>query len=429
MKTKKGLLVVLDGAGDRPQPELGGLTPLEAARTPNLDRLAAAGVCGLFDPLGPGIPVDTHVGLGVLLGLPWSDALGLPRGPVEAAGVGLPVQAGEVAMRCNFATVEPPASAGERWRIVDRRAGRIQDGTAELARELAEVDLGDGILARFRPATQHRAVLLLSGRELSGKVGDTDPGSAVREPRVEPCRALDPDDAAARRTAAAVERFLALARERLGSHPVNSARAERGLPPANGVITRGAGMLPALDSIVNRFGLRAAVVAAERTVLGLAELFRLTTLTSSTFTALPDTDLAGKAAAAREALETHDLVLVHVKAPDICSHDGDPRGKRDVLERVDEAFASLLEPVDLAIGIGADHSTDSARGDHYGDPVPAILYTPRGRRDAVESFGETACLAGGMGRLTGSQFLMSLLDAMDAVPTFRASNRSAFGLD
>ena len=118
----KGLLIILDGLGDRPQPQLEGRTPLEAARTPHLDALVSAGLCGLVDPLQPGLPVDTHTGSGILMGLAPESARRLARGPVEAAGVGFSVRPGEVALRCNFASVE---STGERWHVLDRRAGRI----------------------------------------------------------------------------------------------------------------------------------------------------------------------------------------------------------------------------------------------------------------------------------------------------------------
>lgn len=408
----KGLLIILDGSGDRPQPQLEGRTPLEFARTPNLDALAAAGLCGLVDPLRPGLPVDTHTGSGILMGLAPESARRLARGPVEAAGVGFCVRPGEVALRCNFASLE---SAGDRWRVLDRRAGRIGAGTAELAEELCEVELGEGIVATLRPATQHRAVLLLSGEGLSGNVGDTDPGPA--DPGfLLPCKPGDPEDAAAVRTAAAVDRFLEVARERLAAHAVNRERAERDEPLANGLITRGAGQFHELHSMVSELGLRAAVVAAERTILGLAELLRFTKVTEPGFTALRDTDLAGKARAARQALETHELVFLHVKATDICAHDRDPLGKREVFERVDAAFAALLEPGELVVGVAADHSTDSRSGHHYGDPVPALLYTPNGRRDAQASYGESACMSGGLGRLTGTDFLTSMLDAMGVVP-------------
>ncbi|MCP3920379.1 MAG: 2,3-bisphosphoglycerate-independent phosphoglycerate mutase [bacterium] len=425
MTANKGLMIVLDGLGDRPQEALAGQTPLEAARTPCFDRLADAGQCGLVDPVSPGVPVDTHTGCGILAGLPMGLAMELERGPVEAAGVGMTVHPGQVALRCNFATLEP---AGRKWRIVDRRAGRIRVGTEELAEGLARVNLGGGVHAKFRPATQHRGVLVLSGSGLSANVSDTDPGSAHDPCLVRVCRSLCPSDREAVRTAEAIDRFLDKACEHLSSHPINLARIERGERPANGLITRGAGMHRGAESIITRQGLSAAVVAAERSVLGLAALFGFEAQTDARFTALPDTDLHAKAAAAMAALQTHDFVLLHVKAPDICSHDQDPIGKRDVIEQIDAAFAPILQPGSVAIAVGADHSTDSSRGDHCGDPVPTILYEPAGRRDMVTSYGERDCSTGGLGRIRGDEFVRCLLSAMNAITTFRPSVRERLGL-
>ena len=196
---RRGVLVILDGLGDRPIPALGGATPLEAARTPNLDRLVVRGQCGLVDPGIPDMPVSTHSGTGMLLGIDPEDIRRLARGPVEAAGIGLAMRDGDVAMRCNFATLERHAGT---LRVLDRRAGRIASDTDELASALQNVALGDGISASLYPATQHRAVLCLSGLGLSGAISDTDPGERARLPApVLASQPLRPDDASAIKTA------------------------------------------------------------------------------------------------------------------------------------------------------------------------------------------------------------------------------------
>ncbi|MGB5741681.1 MAG: hypothetical protein WBM65_04560, partial [Sedimenticolaceae bacterium] len=156
----KGLMIILDGMGDRRCPALNGQTPLEAAVTPTLDRLARDGISGMVDPLLAGVPVGTHTGTGILMGLAPADATQLARGPVEAAGIGLVMQPGEVALRCNFATLKKD---GEGLGIEDRRAGRIREGTEELAAALRDIPLGGGITGGLYPTTQHRAVLALRG--------------------------------------------------------------------------------------------------------------------------------------------------------------------------------------------------------------------------------------------------------------------------
>ncbi|MCK4708256.1 MAG: phosphoglycerate mutase, partial [Gammaproteobacteria bacterium] len=138
----KGLMIILDGVGDRPNSALNGQTPLEAAKTPVMDKLLFAGCCGLVDPLSTGYPVDTHTGAAALMGMARADLVSLARGSVEAAGVGVDMRPGDILLRANFATMQDDGST-----IIDRRAGRISKGTAELSLTLQDVDLGDGITA------------------------------------------------------------------------------------------------------------------------------------------------------------------------------------------------------------------------------------------------------------------------------------------
>ncbi|MDJ0740033.1 MAG: alkaline phosphatase family protein [Gammaproteobacteria bacterium] len=418
MADSKGLLIIVDGLGDRSCPELGGQTPLEAASTPRLDRLAEQGISGLVDPLYPGVPVGTHTGTGALMGLAPRDAALLARGPVEAAGIELPVGPGDVLLRCNFATLSFEQG---RIQIADRRAGRIREGTHELAAVLQDLPLGDGITASLYPTTQHRAVLALRGPGLSAEVTDTDPGSGREALGALPASARDAGNAAALRTADAVNHFVHEAHRLLAAHPVNAGRNARGLPPANGILTRSAGVAGSLRNLVSYLGLKASVITGEQTVAGLGRLFGFRIVSGAGFTALPQTDLAGKWAAAVSELETSDLVFLHIKGPDICSHDRDPLGKKANLECID-AMLSDLRRDDLVIGVTGDHSSDSNRGRHCGDPVPCLLVTPNGRRDVVKRFDEAACMTGGLGRISATAFLITLLDGMAAIGNFRPAD-------
>lgn len=415
----KGLLIILDGVGDRSCPRLGGRTPLQVAATPALDRLARDGLTGMVDPLLAGVPVGTHTGTGVLMGLAPADAASLARGPVEAAGIGLDVQPGDVLLRCNFATL---IETGKTLGIQDRRAGRICEDTEELAAALHDVALGDGVTGNLYPATQHRAVLVLSGAALSSEITDTDPGSGREAAGVRLAQARDASDEAAQRTARAINRFVREAHRRLARHPVNADRQARGLLPANGILTRSAGSVAPLRNLVTRAGLRASVIAGERTVEGLGRLFGFHTIHRAGFSALPHTDLKGKLAAALDELERQDLVFLHIKGPDICAHDRDPVGKKDCVERIDRVL-SELQGADLVVGVTGDRSTDSNRGRHCGDPVPGLILAPNGRHDQVTAFDEASCVAGGLGRLSGTAFLLSLLDAMGAIGNYRPSDR------
>ena len=137
---RKGLFLILDGLGDSGIEAFAGKTPLEQARTPNLDRLISDGRGALVDPLYAGVPVGTHTGTGVLLGIPQSEIISMARGPIEAAGIGIHTEPGDVLIRCNFSTLE---ANNEGFRIIDRRAGRISGNTRELTRVLEDIDVGE----------------------------------------------------------------------------------------------------------------------------------------------------------------------------------------------------------------------------------------------------------------------------------------------
>ncbi len=412
----KCALLIIDGLGDLPIPELDGKTPLEAADTPILDRLAGGGLYGLVDPIIPGEIPNTHSGAGMLLGLLPEQAGRLKRGPVEASGAGRVLKAGEIAIRANFATLENRDGA---LMVTDRRAGRITTGTAELAALLSDVDLGDGVHANLVATDQHRGVLVLSGPGLDASISNTDPGDGALPAALEPCRPLS---AEAQLTAKKVNRFIAEAHRRLHDHPINIARLDEGKPPASGVITRGAGVRFSLDNVLHGYGISAAVLSGCNTVLGLGRIFGFDTISDPRFTATLDTDLQAKVAAVRSALRDHDMVFLHVKAPDICSHDRNPLAKRDFLQRLDEALAPLLE-TGAIIAIAADHTTNSNSGFHTADPVPALISQPGSDQSpspvkfapvkfAPVKFGEAACRQGTMPRQLSSEFLLKLIAMM-----------------
>jgi 2,3-bisphosphoglycerate-independent phosphoglycerate mutase len=417
----KGLLIILDGLGDRPVPGLGCSTPLEAAHTPYLDKLAAAGCCGLVDPLHPGMPVGAHTGTGVLFGISPPDILHLARGPVDALGTGLPVMPGDIALRCNFATLTADSKG---LAVVDRRAGCIGKDTMALAEALQDIPLDDGFTASFRPATGHRAVLRLSGPAPLPGLSDTDPGTCNGAEHVLTSQSLDAENPVGELAARALNSFVHQAHERLRDHPVNRQRVTDGRPPANGIITRDAGSIGNIRNIIHHLGLRAAAIAGDRSVIGLGHICGFTVTTRPEFTAMPDTNLTAKINAALAALNDHDLVFLHIKAPDIFAHDRDPLGKSAMLETIDNALAILYRE-EMLIGVTANYSSDSNTGCHCGDPVPAVLYSPAGRRDTCREFGEAGCLNGGLGRITGQGFLLTLLDAMGAMPAYRTID-SAF---
>lgn len=417
---QKGLIIILDGLGDRPSPELDGQTALEAANTPVMDKLVSKGRCGLVYPLSPGVPVDTHTGCGALIGIVPEDVKKLTRGPVEAAGVDLDMKPGDILCRANFATLEDDGV-----RIIDRRAERISEGTAELCQALQNMELKGGVIGSAFPASHHRVVLRLRGTNLSAAITDTDPRCTGIDRGVQTSQAIDPDDICAVKTAKALNDFSQQANKILARHPLNLKRITLGKLPANGLLFRGAGAAPIVRNLISHLGLTAAIITGERTLTGLGRLSNFSVIQQPGFTGMPDTDLSGKIQAARQALEDHDLVYVHIKAPDILSHSMDALGKKVFLELVDSAMAALSD-IDAVIGVSADHSTDSNTGHHCGDPVPSLLWARNGRIDAETTFNETACIRGGLGQITANGYLLTLLDAMGRVPNYHLSHSVFF---
>lgn len=409
--TPGSLLIILDGLGDRPCEVLGGKTPLESANTPCMDELVAQGQCGLVTPLIPGFPVSTHTGIAPLFGLPMEAAKKIQRGPVEAAGVELEMQNGDVLLRANFATFS------EEYKLHNRRAGRIQVDTELLADSLNTIDPINGVEVKLKQATGHRGVVRLRGENISPDVSDTDPERVARGNDIFSV-ALN-ETSAAKNTASIINQWSKKAHRILKQHPVNLAREEQGLLPANGVILREAGYYQRHKNILNTVGVKPVVIAGEATILGLAKLFDFETIYKPSFTALENTDIKGKFIAAKQALDRSSLVIVHFKAPDICAHDLNPIAKKQFIEAVDKELASVVDSAH-AIAITADHSTSSETGYHCGDPVPSLLYYSGIRRDVCNSFAEKLCMQGGINGLTANQLLITMLDGMGLMHNYKS---------
>ncbi len=408
--SKKAIVIIQDGIGDRPIGSLGQKTPLEAADTPNFDKLARQGICGLMDPLSPGIRVGTDVGILALLGYnPLRVYSG--RGPIEAAGVDIELKETDVAFRANFATVTDDG------KIVSRRAARIREGTKELAKALDGMALSDGTRVIFRPATEHRAVVVLRGERLSPMVTPSDPGPDMAGDTVRKIQPRLAQSAAAQKTAHLATEFSERAHEILQEHPLNQERVANGLLPANYILLRGAGIQRRMRSLAERFRVRAACIAGESTVKGIAKMTGFTVISDPAFTANLDTDVMKKAQAAVEALEEFDMAMVHYKGADIASHDNNPLKKKKFIEAMDRACGYMIEKTssagEVVFALTGDHSTPCEIGEHSADPVPVVISGNGVLVDSVASYGERACASGGLCRINGNQFLLSVLDLLD----------------
>ncbi|MGQ9530312.1 MAG: 2,3-bisphosphoglycerate-independent phosphoglycerate mutase [Candidatus Bathycorpusculaceae bacterium] len=412
----KAILIIGDGMADRPIKELNWKTPLEEAHKPSLNKIAETGICGIMDPISPGLPPGSDVATLALLGY---DALKVysGRGALEAVGSGIDVLPGDVCFRCNFATVD------ENLVVLDRRAGRISNEDAsKLAESLQKIKLKKhpNVDFLFRSTLQHRAVLILRGTKLSTTVGDADPGKAGEKVRL--IKPLD-DSPEAKQTSQIVNELVQEFHNALKNHPLNKERIKEGLHPANAVLCRGAGTIPQIQPMTKIYGLKAACVSAAPLVGGVCKVAGMTLIRVKGATGLPKTDYFGKAKAAVNALTNYDFVLLHVKAPDVASHDGNVKQKIQVIEEIDRMVGYLLNNVDLDstyLAVTADHTTSLATGEHEGDPVPIAIIGPYVRRDDVKEFGERSCAKGGLNRIRGMDLMPILMNLLGKTRKFGA---------
>ncbi|MEM2839368.1 MAG: 2,3-bisphosphoglycerate-independent phosphoglycerate mutase [Thermoplasmata archaeon] len=409
MRCEKALMLILDGLPDRPVAELGNKTPLQVARKPALDRIVSEGSAGLMNVIAPGVVPGSDTAHLALFGYdPFNYYSG--RGPFEAAGVGIECKPGDVAFRCNFSTVD------EKMRVVDRRAGRIKSGTSELAKALSGMKI-EGIEIIFKEATEHRGVLVLRGSGLDPHVSDVDPHEQYA--LVQESKPLVPEAAL---TARIVNEFVKKSYEILLSHPINLERASKGLPVANIVLPRGAGILRKLERFESRFDLKPAGIAGVSLLKGVFKILGFDIIDVKGATGGLDTDMFAKGAAAIEALDSHDIVAVNVKAGDIAGHDGDFEGKIDIIERVDKMVDSIIGdlPKDVLFVMLSDHSTPVSLRNHSADPV-CIAMRGRGMRmDHVTSFDEVSCHLGLLNGMRGIELIPVMRGIMGRAEKFGA---------
>jgi 2,3-bisphosphoglycerate-independent phosphoglycerate mutase len=411
----KAILVIADGMADRPLKELDWKTPLEAARKPSLNQIAKTGVCGIMDPISPGLPPGSDTATLALLGY---DALKVysGRGAFEAIGSGVNVLQNDVAFRCNFATVDNNL-------VVDRRAGRISNEDAsKLAESLQKIKLAkhsDAVFL-FKKTIQHRAALVIRGPKLSTAISDSDP-EKIGE-KVSEIKPLD-ESREARLTAEILNELMQKFHEVLKQHPVNKERVKRGLPPANIILCRGAGTIPKIKSLSQIYDINTACIGATPLIRGVCKTAGMKLIDVKGATGTTQTDFMAKVKATVQALKTNDFVLLHVKATDVASHDGSIKQKIELIEKIDRMLGYVLNNIDLGatyLAVTADHTTSSVTRDHEGDPVPLAITGPYVRRDDVEEYDERACAKGGLNRIRGVDLMPILMNLIGETKKFGA---------
>jgi len=365
--TSKILLVVMDGLGGYADSEHG--TELEEANTPNLDTLAAEGITGLVEPVGPGITPGSGPGHLALFGYD-PERFSLGRGALSAAGLDFELLPGDVAARGNFCTLD---AAGD---ITDRRAGRIPDpeASAIVDRLQREAKLANGVEVFFRGEREHRLLIVLRGEGLDPRVSDTDPQRIGVPPKE--ATALDPQ---AKRTAEIVNELDAKIRALL-----------RDEAKANGVLFRGFDTHRELPTFRERYGLLAAAVAIYPMYRGIARLVGMEVRGQPA-------DLEEQLGELSDSWAAYDFFFLHHKYTDSAGEDGDRARKIAAIESLDAVVPDLRALSPDVIVVSGDHATPTQMAAHSWHPVPTVLWSKRGQRDDVERFGERWCAMGALG--------------------------------
>ena len=411
----KGIILIMDGMGDRPLKELNNQTPLQAANTPNMDEMAKNGINGIMDSIAPGIiPGSDTAHISILGYDPYTVYTG--RGPFEASGVGVEVIPGDIAFRCNFSTADDDGI------VTDRRAGRIREGTKSIVEVLNTMVLEDypDIKIIFKESTGHRAVLVLRGEGLSDKVSDADPKVEGNKPKE--VKSLD-GSKESKKTADILNKIVAKSYEMIKDHPVNLKRIEDGEPPANIIIPRGAGAVPVVEPINEKYEVNSACIAETGLIMGICRFAGMDIIEMDGVTGGVDTDLDVIVDTIIDNVENsdYDFFLVNIDGADEAGHDGNMEEKLKFIEKVDKVVMSKLKNLeDVYLILTADHSTPISVMNHSGDPVPMIIIGPEVRVDDVDKFSEVDAAKGGLSRIRGSDVMNILMDLMNNSHKFGA---------
>ncbi|OGO01483.1 MAG: phosphoglycerate mutase [Chloroflexi bacterium RBG_13_52_12] len=371
---EKIVMLVLDGLGGLPDPKT-GKTELETARIPNLDAVAAKGICGMADPIAPGITPGSGPGHLALFGYdPITCEIG--RGALEATGIDVELKPGDVAARGNFCTVDGKGI------ITDRRAGRISnEKCAELCRLLDGMRI-NGVDIKIYPVREHRFVAVFRGGNLAADLTESDPSRTGMAPLK--INAVKPE---AKTMADIANEFASKAKDILKNHH-----------PANMILLRGFAKKPQLQTMQEIYKLKPLAIAVYPMYRGLARLVGMQV-------AKTGATLEDEIKTLKENYKNYDFFFLHIKWTDTAGEDGDFARKVKVLEQVDAALPAVLELKPDVLVITGDHSTPAAYGGHSWHPVPVVISAGYCRTDGVKEFSENAFLVGGLGRIKATEIM------------------------
>ncbi len=419
----KLIYIVIDGMGDRPIPELDNQTPLEAAETPYMDSLAKNGKTGLMYTVGKGIAPESDVAVVSILGYdPFKHHVS--RGALESIGAGLNMQNGDLALRCNLATLGP-----DNHSIVDRRAGRnlTQEEADELAQAVNEKVQLESYPAslEIKSTSTYRVALIIRSEEtkLSGNISNTDPaykrinnvGAADLNAKMvlKTCKPLD-DTVEAKISAKLVNEFTIKATAVLDQHEVNNRRVKEGKLKANLVLSRDAGSLvPQFPFLSELYSINFVCLADMNVERGISRLVGMTLVDLPLPSKNLENDCKLRLKKLVETLPNYDAFYIHIKGPDEPGHDGNFELKSQLIAIIDKHFVGpMLKQINLEdtiVCITSDHSTPCELYAHSDDPVPLLIAGNKLQADRVQRFSEKECKMGELGVLFNGTELMPKL--------------------
>ena len=413
------IYVLLDGVGDLPHPDLDGKTPLEAANTPTLDKIASNGAIGEVISVGKGIAPESDIAVFNMLGYKFKHADYVGRGVIEAIGIGIDFKDGDLALRGNYSTLNDEGV------IIDRRAGRhIEKADADgVAKEIEEkIQLSPDISVVVSPTIGHRVTVRIrnESQKLSSRITNTDPaysnigGMGVAKAvgdflKIEKCLPLeDTDDA--KFTANLVNEFSEKSIEIMKESQINKKRQDENKKQLSCILLRDAGnKYPEVIPINEKYNMNFSCIVDMPVEIGISEVLKM-----KAFEAGGLTDYEEKARVAAKAMETQNAIYVHLKGPDEFGHDGDAIGKMKNIEEIDQRFfKTLVENIDsskVAIIISADHSTPCINKGHSDDPVPVVVSGDFIKKDGTTRMTEEQAKKGSIGLLQGAEVVEKSLE-------------------
>lgn len=408
---RKCILILLDGLGDRSYESLGGKTPLQAAHTPTLDKLAANGSSGLYHPSVQGQALPSENAHFSLFGYDMAEFPG--RGALEALGAGVDLRSSDVALLSHFAGISRKANA--LWLDCGKPDVGVRS-LAALSACIASFD-SNGVAVTFHPTGGIRGIIRLRGA-VSPFVTDSDPVTDGRPlSAVLPWQACEEERTAAQRTANGLRAYLLWAHEQLSAHQVNQARKRKGQAPVNALVSQRAGRLKKVIPFRRKYGLRGLSMASGLVYQGLGTYLGMD-VQEEKDSGDAGADIAGRLCAAGARLGDYDFFHVHTKTPDEAAHEKDPMLKKKVIESLDagigRAIAPFVDDPDILLVVTADHSTPSGGPlIHSGETVPLVMAGRGLRKDTVCRFDEVHAAHGALGGLRGKEVMYLILNHLD----------------